>query len=97
MYYTYRITLDAYDSRRSVPGARVVTYSRGFNRADALRRIGTVYIAADGTVSDGLTTWPGSNNLPSGQYVARGLPEWSAVSIRSVKSAGKARIVWETA
>lgn len=95
--YTYRIVLDAFNSRSSVAGARVVTYSQGWNRDDALRKIGTVNIAGDGTVSDGLTPWPGTNNLPSGPPVtARGLPEWEVVSMRSVKAAGTARIVWET-
>lgn len=93
--YTYRIVLDAYSSRGNVPSARVVTFSQGHNRADAMRRIGTVYIAQDGTVSDGITPWPGSINLPAGPHTARALPEYELVSIRSVTSAGTPRIAWE--
>jgi hypothetical protein len=94
--YTYRIVLDAYNSRATVPGARVVTYSRGWNRAEAMRRIGCVRIAQDGTVSDGIAPWPGTNNIPAGSVVARSLPEWDIVSIRSVRSAGTPHIEWET-
>jgi hypothetical protein len=93
--YTYRIVLDAYDSRSNARSARVVTFSRGYDRADAMRRIGSVRIAQDGTVSDGLTPWPGTRNMPPGPVVARSLMEWEIVSIRSVKSAGTPRIVWE--
>lgn len=101
--YTYRIVLDAFNSGRSAlsfarptRGARVVTYSQGFSRADAIRKIGTVMIAQDGTVSDGIRDWPGARNLPAGPYESRGLPEWDVVSIRSVKRLGTARIVHET-
>lgn len=94
--YTYRIVLDAYNSRHpEFPSARVLTYSRGFDRADALRKIGSVKIAQDGTVSDGLTVWPGTNNMPAGPVKPRSLPEWDIVSIRSVKSAGTPRILAE--
>jgi hypothetical protein len=95
--YTYRIVLDAYNSRSSVRGARVVTYSRGFNRAGAMRKIGSVRIASDGTVSDGLSAWPGTRNMPRGNVQERSLMEWEIVSIRSVPTAGKARIVHEYA
>ena len=92
--YTYRIVLDAYDSARNVPGAIVVTYSRGYNRDEALRRIGPVRISSAGAVSDGLTPWPGTRNMPMGNVTPeRYLPEWRALSMRSVKSAGTARIL----
>lgn len=94
--YTYRIVLDAYNSRHpEFPSARVVTYSQGFNRAEALRKIGTVNIAPDGTVSDGLSRWPGTNNMPAGPIKARNLPEWDIVSMRSVKAVGVPRILAE--
>lgn len=92
--FTYRIVLDAYNSRASVPGARVVTYSRGCDRADAMRRLGSVRISSAGTVSDGVNTWPGTNNMPRGSVtVERSLPEWEVVSVRSVRTAGTARIL----
>ncbi len=94
--YTYRIVLDAFNSHSRCKGARVVTYSRGIDRADALRKIGTVMIARDGTVSDGINPWPGSDNLPNGPIESRGLPEWTLASIRTVPTAGTPRIVWET-
>ena len=94
--YTYRIVLDAHNSRDPrAKSARVVTYSQGWNRQDALRRIGTVRIGQDGTVSDGIHEWPGTRNLPAGSVQARSLPEWSVVSIRSVLAVGKARILAE--
>lgn len=93
--YTYRIVLNAFNSRSAVAGARVVTYSRGFDRADAMRRLGSIYIARNGAVSDGFGPWPGSDNLPDGPYVARHLPEWEVVNVRTVKRAGTARIEWE--
>jgi hypothetical protein len=93
--YTYRIVLDAYNSRSAAPSARVVTYSRGFNRENALSKIRAIYIAQDGSVSDGINVWPGSNNLPAGNVKARYLPEWEIVSMRAVIKAGHARIVSE--
>lgn len=96
--YTYRIVLDAYNSRDCrARSARVVTYSQGHTRAAALRRIGTVFVAQDGTVSDGINSWPGATNLPSGPYECRSLPEWDVVSIRTVSKAGVARIEIEYA
>lgn len=95
--YIYRIILDAYDSRNAQPSARVVTYSSGFNRADALRRIGPVRIACNGAVSDGLTPWPGILNLPNGPIFPRALPEWEVVRMRAVPEAGKARIITDGA
>lgn len=94
--YTYRIVLDAYSSRTQVPGARVITYSRGYSRTDALRKIGLVHIAPDGTVSDGINPWPGTNNLPPGPHTARSLPEWEVIAMRAVKHPGTARLVWTT-
>lgn len=94
--YIYRIVLDAYDSRSSAMGARVVTYSRGHNRQAALRALGSVTIAQDGTVREGGVPWPGTNNMPPGPYVARSLPEWDMVSMRVVGKRGRAHIVWET-
>ncbi len=93
--YTYRIVLDAFNSRTDARSARVVTYSPGIDRADALRKIGTIYVAANGQVSDGFDPWPGSNALPAGPYVVRSLPEWDIVSIRSVPKRGAARIIHE--
>lgn len=96
--YTYRIVLDAYNSRSErAKSARIVTYSHGYNRADALRRIKTIYIASCGKVSDGFTEWPGERNLPTGRFQSRHLPEWEVVSIRSVGSAGTPRILSEAA
>lgn len=94
--YTYRIVLDAYHSRSQVPGARVVTYSRGYNRIDAISKIGLVHIAPDGTVSDGINPWPGTINLPPGPHTARSLPEWEVINMRAVKKPGTPRILWST-
>lgn len=93
--YTYRIVLDAYDSRSTVSGARVVTYSYGVNREAALRRLGTICIASDGTVSDGIRPWVGVNNLPTGTGMARFLPEWEVISVRSVPTTAIARVIAE--
>jgi hypothetical protein len=97
--YTYRIVLDAYNSRDShARSARVVTYARGFTRQEAFRRIGSIRIASDGTVSDGINDWPGTRNMPRGNVTTeRSLPEYTTVSVRAVKSAGKARILCEYA
>ncbi len=92
--YTYRIVLDAYNTRdMSARSARVLTYSQGHNRQEALRRIGAVYIGRDGSVSDGIHPWPGSP--ATGPIQARYLPEWEVVSIRAVKASGTARILAE--
>ena len=93
--YTYRVVLDAYNSRSLCDGARVVTYAQGYNRSRALARIGTVYVAGDGTVSDAITPWPGSNNLPAGPHTVRSLPEWTVVSMRVVDRPGRARVISE--
>lgn len=93
--YTYRIVLDAYDSRSSARGARVVTYAAGHNRRTAIARLGSIRIAEDGTVSDD-GRWPGTNNLPRGPYASRSLPEWFVVSVRSMPKRGTSRIIWET-
>lgn len=94
--YTYRIVLDAFDSRHNVRGARVMTYSQGFNRWDAYRRIGSIRISSAGTVSDGIHAWPGWNNMPRGNATTeRGLPEWTVVSVRSVPKSGTPRIIAE--
>lgn len=95
--YTYRIVLDAYNSRSNARSARVVTYSRGYDRTDAMRRLGSVHIAQDGTVSDGINVWPGARNLPAGPIECRSLPEWDIVSIRSVRTPGIAHIELEYA
>lgn len=95
--YTYRFVLDAYNSRSNARSARVVTYSQGFNRAEAMRRIGCVRIAQDGTVSDGIQAWPGTLNMPPGSVEARNLPEWDIVSIRSVGKVGTPRVLVEYA
>ena len=93
---TYRFVLDAYNSRGGVPGARVVTYSQGFDRREALHRIGSVRIASNGTVSDGINVWPGTRNMPRGSVTReRALPEYVVVSARVVKVAGRARILSE--
>jgi len=91
--YTYRIVIEAWNSRATYAGARLVTYSRGWNRADALRRIGTVYVGQDGTVSDGISPWAGSNNLPGDPAGARNFPEWDVTSMRSVARPGRARLL----
>lgn len=94
--FIYRIVLDAYDTRNMRRrGARVVTYAEGYNREAAMRRIGTIMIARDGTVSDD-QRWPGSDKLPDGPYESRSLPEWDRVSIRVVAKRGTPRILWET-
>lgn len=94
--FTYRIVLNAYSSRSDVKGAQVVTYSQGHNRAEALRRVGTVHIASSGVVSDGITPWPGTWNMPRGNVTTeRFLPEYEVVSMRSVPKAGTARILAE--
>lgn len=94
--YTYRIVLDAYDSRRDVASARVVTYSQGFNRTEALRRIGPIRISSAGVVSDGISEWPGTNNMPRGTATSeRSLPEYTLVSMRSVSAVGTPRIIAE--
>lgn len=93
--HTYRIVLDAYDSRSSARGARVVTYAYGFNRSAAIARLGSIRIAPDGTVSDD-RPWPGTNNMPAGTYQSRSLPEWDVVSVRSVPKRGTPRMLWET-
>lgn len=94
--YTYRIVIDGYDARPiGARSARVVTYSRGYNRQDALRRIGSIRIAQDGTVSDGINVWPGTRNLPAGSTQARSLTCWSVVTMRSVKTAGTPAILAE--
>lgn len=95
--YAYRVVVDAFNSRAAVPGARVVTYTRGHNRQDALRRLGTIHISSAGAVSDGLTLWPGTRNMPTGTITARTLPEWELVSIRAVNRTATPRILWETA
>lgn len=95
--YTYRVILDAFNSRSAAPGARVVTYTRGHTRRNALRRIGTIHISSAGAVSDGLTLWPGTRNMPTGTITARTLPEWELVSIRAVNTPATPRILWETA
>jgi hypothetical protein len=95
--YTYRIVLDAYNSREpNFKSARVVTYSRGVNRDNALRRLGTIHISSMGVVSDGINTWPGTNNMGRGNVTQeRHLPEYTVVSIRSVKKVGRSRILSE--
>jgi hypothetical protein len=94
--YTYRIVIDGYDALpHGAKSARVVTFSHGFNRAEALRRLGTVQIGQDGTVSDGFTGWPGTRNLPSGPITARSFVTWEVVTMRSVKERGTARIIAE--
>ncbi len=91
----YRVVLDAYNSRvTSNRSTRVVTYTEGPDRSEAMRRLGAIKVAADGTVSDGFTPWPGTNNLPfTGPYRAATLPEWEVVSIRAVKRQGIARVI----
>lgn len=92
----YRIVLDAYNSRDTkAKSARVVTYSQGWNRDAALAKLRTIQIGQDGTVSDGLTPWPGTNSLPDGPHEARSLPEWEVVAIRATKKSGHARILAE--
>lgn len=95
--YTYRIVLDAYNSRSaSAKPARVVTYSQGWNRDDAMRKLRTIYIASNGAVSDCITPWPGTRNMPKGSVTTeRHLPEWDVVSVRAVKTAGTAKILSE--
>lgn len=93
--YLYRIVLDVYNSRSTARGARVVTYAEGWDRASALRRLGAIKIARDGTVSDD-RRWPGVDNLPAGPYAPRVLPEWQRVSVRAVRKRGTPRILWET-
>lgn len=94
--YTYRIVLSAYNTRAAdAKPATVLTYSRGYDRADALRKLRTIYIARDGSVSDGINVWPGSNNLPAGPVQARHLPEYAVESIRTVRKPGTPRILAE--
>ncbi len=92
--YLYRVVLDAYDTRAipSVRGARVVTYTHGWNRDEALRRLGTIYVASNGVVSDGINPWPGTNSMGPG-VTGWSLPEWEVVSIRAVKRAGTPHVV----
>lgn len=94
--YTYRIVLDAFGAiPHGAPPARILTFSRGWNRDDALRKLGTVRIGPDGTVSDGFTPWPGTNNLPAGPITPRSFVEYEVVTIRSVPKRGAARILAE--
>ncbi len=94
--YTYRIVVDAWDSGDpSKKPARVLTYAQGHNRTKALRTLKTIFIAQDGTVSDGIHEWPGTLNLPPGPHQVRWLPEWEVVSMRVVKHSGTPRIIAE--
>ncbi len=97
--YTYRIVLDAYDSRNTAArGARVVLYVQGHNRDSAFARIRTVAIDTAGRVFPSCSRddgWIGTNNMPHGDVTARTLPEWTVVSIRAVKAAGKSRVLAE--
>lgn len=93
--YIYRIVLDAYDSRHGARSARVVTYSQGYNRNEALKRLGNIYIASNGLVSDGIYPWPGNLNLPRGSIESRTLPEYNLVNIRVVKKRGRPHILSE--
>ncbi len=93
--YLYRVVLDAFNSRDpGVRGARVATYTRGIDRDDALRRLRTVYVASNGTVSDGINPWPGTDSMGPG-VTGRSLPEYDVVSMRSVKRAGTPRVLAE--
>ena len=93
----YEVTVDAYNSRSGVSrGARVITYSRGYNEKSAYRGIFPIMIASDGTVSDAIRPWPGTNNLPKGDIQERSLPEGQIVSVTEVDTPGTPRIVYET-
>ncbi len=99
--YTYRIVLDAYDSRRNVNGARVAVYMQGVDRAHAFSRLrGPIGIDSAGTAFTSLSNadgWVGTNNMPPGPVVPRSLPEYVTVSVRAVKAAGRNRMLWEYA
>lgn len=94
--YTYRIVIDGYNTMPAgTRSARVVTYSQGYDRTDALRRIRSLCVAQDGTVSDGIRPWPGTRNMPAGNVAPRTFREWSVVSMRSVRAAGRPHILAE--
>jgi hypothetical protein len=94
--YTYRIVIDGYNAMpMGARPARVVTYAQGYDRTDALRRIRSLCVAQDETVSDGIRPWPGTRNLPAGNVVARTFREWSVVSMRSVRAVGRPHILAE--
>lgn len=73
--YAYRVILDIYNSRTEYAGCRAHVYVRGYDRDDAIKRIGTVYVS-----EDGLTV----NNTGGVGERGRYYPEWTVVSVRSV-------------
>ena len=98
--YTYRIVLDCFsaipDYGRSPSVAepcRVVTYSQGHTRAEALRRLGSIAVSSAGAASNGIEPWPGTNNMPVGTGRAATYQEWTVVTMRSVPKPGTSRVI----
>lgn len=68
----FTVTLDVYNTRADYSGMRVVVTVKGYDESDALSKLRTVYVSADGKTVN-LTGGVGDG----GRYY----PEWDVVSV----------------